>query len=36
VFGAILIAIMLLAPQGLLRIPSWRGVWHLRPGRSHG
>ncbi len=36
VFGAILIGMMLFAPQGLLRVPAWRTVSHWLPGRSHG
>jgi len=36
VFGAILIAMMLFAPQGLLRRPEWRAVWSLVFRRSHG
>lgn len=36
VFGAILIAIMLLAPQGLLRTPNWRLLMFWKRGRSHG
>jgi branched-chain amino acid transport system permease protein len=36
VFGAILIVIMLFAPQGLLRVPNWRAVSSLLPRRSHG
>jgi branched-chain amino acid transport system permease protein len=35
VFGAILIAIMLFAPDGLLRLPSLRALPRLWPGRSH-
>jgi len=36
VFGAILIAIMLFAPQGLLRVPKLWTVWPFFSRRSHG
>jgi len=36
VFGAILIAVMILAPQGLLRIPNWRALASIRSRRAHG
>jgi len=36
VFGAILIAIMIFAPQGLLRMPKWRSVASLLHRRAHG
>jgi len=36
VFGAILIAIMIFAPQGLLRMPGWLRRPSLRSGRSYG
>lgn len=36
VFGAILIAIMLFAPQGLLRAPNVRAIVGWLPGRAHG
>jgi branched-chain amino acid transport system permease protein len=36
VFGAILIAIMLFAPQGLLRVPRWQSISALLSGRAHG
>jgi len=36
VFGAILIGIMLFAPQGLLRVPKLRAVLSLLPRREHG
>lgn len=36
VFGAILIAIMLLAPEGVLRVPRWRAVAAFLAGRRHG
>lgn len=36
VFGAILIGMMLFAPDGLLRTPSWRASARLVPRRSHG
>jgi branched-chain amino acid transport system permease protein len=35
VFGAILIAIMLFAPEGLLQVPRWAALSALWPGRSH-
>lgn len=35
VFGAILIGVMLFAPQGLLRMPRWQRLRSLFPGRSH-
>jgi branched-chain amino acid transport system permease protein len=36
VFGAILIGVMLLAPQGLLRLPSLAAIRRLWRGPSHG
>ena len=36
VFGAILIAVMILAPQGLLRIPNWGAIASIRSRRAHG
>jgi len=36
VFGAILIGVMLFAPQGLLRVPKLRGVTSLLARRPHG
>jgi branched-chain amino acid transport system permease protein len=36
VFGAILIVMMMFAPQGLLRMPDWHALWSWLPGRSHG
>jgi branched-chain amino acid transport system permease protein len=36
VFAIILIAIMLFAPQGLLRMPKLRDISSLLPGRSNG
>jgi len=36
VFGAILIGVMIFAPQGLLRVPRLRAVTSLLPRRSHG
>jgi branched-chain amino acid transport system permease protein len=36
VFGAILILIMLFAPQGLLRMPRWRSISSLLSRRAHG
>jgi branched-chain amino acid transport system permease protein len=36
VFGAILIAMMLFAPQGLLKIPWLKWPGGLRRSRSHG
>jgi branched-chain amino acid transport system permease protein len=36
VFGAVLIVIMLFAPQGLLRKPDFRAMLSLFTGRSHG
>jgi branched-chain amino acid transport system permease protein len=36
VFGAILILIMLFAPQGLLRMPKWRSIAPLLSRRAHG
>jgi branched-chain amino acid transport system permease protein len=36
VFGAILIGIMIFAPQGLLRMPRWQSVWALLSRRAHG
>ncbi len=36
VFGAILIGVMLFAPQGLVRMPRLRAVASLWPRRSHG
>jgi branched-chain amino acid transport system permease protein len=36
VFGAILIAMMLFAPQGLLRMPDLRAAWSRLSRRSHG
>ncbi len=35
VFGAILIAIMLFAPQGLLRVPKLQGMASLLSRRPH-
>ncbi len=35
VFGAILIGVMLFAPQGLLRVPNLRAVASLLPRRTH-
>jgi branched-chain amino acid transport system permease protein len=35
VFGAILIGVMLFAPQGLLRMPAWRKLRPLFSRRSH-
>ena len=34
VFGAILIGVMILAPQGLLQVPKWRTVTSLLPRRK--
>ncbi|HUU23928.1 MAG TPA: branched-chain amino acid ABC transporter permease [Phycisphaerae bacterium] len=36
VFGGILIAVMLLSPQGLLRMPDWREARSFLCRRSHG
>jgi len=36
VFAIILIVIMLFAPQGLLRMPRWRALTSLLPGRQNG
>ncbi|MDM8007537.1 MAG: branched-chain amino acid ABC transporter permease [Phycisphaerae bacterium] len=36
VFGAILIAVMIFAPEGLLRIPRWRGLPFRSARSSHG
>ncbi len=36
VFGAILISIMIFAPQGVLRLPRLRPIWSLLSGRPHG
>lgn len=36
VFGAILVGVMLFAPQGLLRMPRWETISSWLPGRSHG
>ena len=36
VFGAILIVIMLAAPDGLLRLPRWRRPMHFLSRRPHG
>ena len=36
VFGGILILMMILAPQGLLRVPRLRAVTALLSGRAHG
>jgi branched-chain amino acid transport system permease protein len=36
VFGAILIGIMILAPQGVLKIPKVRALSRLLPRRLHG
>ncbi len=35
VFGAILIGVMILAPQGLLRVPKLKAITSLFPRRSH-
>ncbi|MEN6577119.1 MAG: branched-chain amino acid ABC transporter permease [Phycisphaerales bacterium] len=35
VFGAILIGVMILAPQGLLRVPKLKAITSLLPRRSH-
>ncbi|HPD29318.1 MAG TPA: branched-chain amino acid ABC transporter permease [Phycisphaerae bacterium] len=36
VFGVILIAMMIFAPEGLLRVPRWRALAFLSTRRSHG
>jgi len=36
VFGAILVGMMILAPQGLLRRPDWRAIAATLTGKSHG
>jgi hypothetical protein len=35
VFGAILIAMMVFAPQGLLRMPDWNRLRAMLARRSH-